>query len=313
MRIVLPPGLDERRSRGPDWNGWLDRVPRLYAQLLGEWRLSPAGSDLWHGACSLVAPVTTDGGQRAVLKLTFDGDEESRHEALALQHWHGSGAVGLLRADPRRRALLLEHLERRDLTTVGDLEACEVVAGLYAALHRPAPPQLARLTDSVSRWLDGLAASPRDIPIPPRYRAQALAIGRDLVGDPASVGTLVHGDLHFANVLAAPAGPPRDRGRWLVIDPKPMSADPHYELAPMLWHRHAELVGDVRGGIRRRFRVLVDHAGLDDERARAWVVVRTVLNAHWSVQDAQREGRVLSDEERRWITRCITVTKAVQD
>ena len=39
-----------------------------------------------------------------------------------------------------------------------------------------------------------------------------------------------------------------DRQPWLAIDPKPMSGDPHYELAPMLWNRFEELDGDVRNG-----------------------------------------------------------------
>ena len=98
-----------------------------------------------------------------------------------------------------------------------------------------------------------------------------------------------------------------------MIDPKPMSGDPHYELAPMLWNRYDELAGDVRDGLRRRFHALVDAAGLDEDRARDWVVVRMVLNANWSVQDAQRAGRPLDDEEREWITRCIAISKAVQD
>jgi streptomycin 6-kinase len=58
---------------------------------------------------------------------------------------------------------------------------------------------------------------------------------------------------------------------------------------------------------------LVDAAGLDEDRARDWVVVRMVLNAHWAVEDAQRAGRDLVPDERAWITRCITITKAVQD
>jgi streptomycin 6-kinase len=118
---------------------------------------------------------------------------------------------------------------------------------------------------------------------------------------------LVHGDLHYENVLAA------DREPWLAIDPKPMSGDPHYEPAPMLWNRMDELAGDVRNGLRRRFHTLVDVAGLEEERARDWVVVRMVLNAHWAVEDAQRGGRGLSAEEREWITRCIAIVKAVQD
>lgn len=311
--MVLPAALEARRELGLDWGDWLDRLPRLLDDLLVEWALVRDGDDLWHGGCSLVAPVITEDGTRAVLKLTFDCDRESLHEGLALQRWHGDGAVRLLRADPHLRALLLERLERSDLTEMWDLEACEVVAGLYRRLHLPAPPQLAALTDYVSQWLDDLSAQPRDIPIPPRYRDQARSIGRDLVQDPGSTGRMIHGDLHYENVLAAPAGLGVERGQWLVIDPKPMSGDPHYELAPMLWNRFDELTGDVRSGVRRRFQTLVDRAELDEDRARDWVVVRMVLNASWSVLDARRAGRDLTAEERAWITRCVAITKAVQD
>jgi len=313
MTIVLPEGLDEQRGLGPDWGRWLDELPRIFVDLLADWDLTRDGDDLWHGFCSLVAPVVTDSGDRAVLKISFDGDDESLHEALALQHWHGDGTVRLLRADPHRRAFLLERLERRDLTEVWDLEACEIVAGLYPKLHQPALPQLATITSYVAQWLDDLAGQPQDIPIPPRYREQALSLGRDLVADPASVGRIIHGDLHYENVLAAPPSLSPERGEWLVIDPKPMSGDPHYEPAPMLWNRYDELAGDVRDGLRRRFHTLVDHAGLEEDRARDWVIVRMVLNANWAVQDAQRVDRDLDAEERQWITRCVAITKAVQD
>ena len=177
MRIRLPRGLDEQRQLGPDWGRWLDRLPLLFVEMLDEWALTRDGDDLWHGFCSLVAPVISADGTRAVLKITFDGDRESLHEGLVLQRWHGDGAVRLLRADPHRRAVLLERLDRRDLTELSDLEACQIVAGLYPKLHQPALPQLATLTSHVSRWLDDLAAQPRDIPIPPRYRDQARVVG----------------------------------------------------------------------------------------------------------------------------------------
>jgi streptomycin 6-kinase len=307
VTIVLPAGLEKQRGLGPDWGVWLDGLPRAFAGLLDDWELTRDGDDLWHGFCSLVAPVRTAAGEQAVLKVSFDGDDESEHEALALQHWQGDGVVRLLRADPRRRALLLERLHRRDLSDLWDLEACEIVAGLYPRIHRPALPQLATVTSYVERWLDQLAAQPRDIPIPHRMREQALSLGRDLVADPASVGRIIHGDLHYFNVLAA------DREPWLVIDPKPMSGDPHYEPAPMLWNRWDEIADDVRTGLRRRFHTLVDAAGLDEDRARDWVVVRMVLNATWAVEDAQRMDRDLDPDERTWITRCIAITKAVQD
>jgi streptomycin 6-kinase len=313
VTIVLPAGLDQQRILGPDWGRWLDTLPRLLGDVLEDWDLRRDGDDLWHGFCSLVAPVLTADGTRAVVKISFDGDDESVHEALALQHWHGDGTVRLLRADPRRRAILLEHLDRRDLTAVGDLEACEIVAGLYRKVHVPALPQLATVTSYVAEWLRDLEDLPADAPIPRRFRDQALSLGRDLVADAGSTGRIIHGDLHYENVLAAPPDADPGRGEWLVIDPKPMSGDAHYEPAPMLWNRWDELAGDVRGGLRRRFHTIVDHAGLDEERARDWVVVRMVLNASWAVYDGLRVDRPLDAEEQEWITRCIAIGKAVQD
>lgn len=309
MPLPIPPGLDEQRRLGPAWVAWLDRLPRLAAEVVEEWRLVLDGAPM-HGYASLAQPVRTAGGRPAVLKVSFDGDEESVHEGIALQRWHGDGAVSLLRADPRRRALLLERLHTEDLGDLWDVEACEVVAGLYGRLHVPALPQLRTVTSYVEGWAAALARMPRNAPVPRRLVEQALALARDLVADDASTGTLVHGDLHYANVLAA------DREPWLAIDPKPMDGDPHYEPAPLLWNRWDELTAggqSVRDGVRRRFHTVVDAAGLDEDRARDWVVVRMVLNAHWSVQDAERAGRDLDADEREWITRCIAIAKAVQE
>jgi streptomycin 6-kinase len=244
-------------------------------------------------------PVVTRDGVRAVLKLHEDVEDESEFEHLALQHWHGDGTVLLLRADPRRWAMLLERLHTRDLTSVDDLEACEVVAGLYPRIHVPALPQLRTVTSYVERWTTDLEALPSDAPIPRRMREQCVALTRDLVADPASVGVIIHGDLHYENVLAA------DREPWLVIDPKPMSGDPHYEIAPMLWNRFDELGDNLRDGIRRRFHTIVDAAGLDEERARDWVVVRMIHNASWNVIDG--------DPDEEYLTMCFTIAKAVQD
>ena len=310
MPLPVPAGLLSQRELGEDWARWLDRLPRLAEDLVAEWRLTPSAAPL-HGYCSLVLPVTDADGTAGALKITFDGDEESRHEALALQHWGGRGAVRLLRADPRRRALLLAWLPGPDLADAWDVEACEVVGDLYGSLHIPALPQLARVESYVERWLADLDGLGRDAPVPRRYVGQALALGPALLAD-APAPVVVHGDLHYANVMADAAG------EWVAIDPKPMAGDPHYEPAPMLWNRMEELsgpgaVGSVRDGLRRRFHAVVDAGGLDEDRARDWVVVRMVLNAGWTVQDARRADRRLTGEEQEWITRCIAVTKAVQD
>jgi streptomycin 6-kinase len=103
--------------------------------------------------------VLTDEGHPAVLKVGTR-HPETEHEHLALQHWHGDGAVRLLRADPRRMALLLERLSTDDLTDVWDVEACEIVAGFYPRLHKPAPPQLMRLSSYVAEHVERLDRLP---------------------------------------------------------------------------------------------------------------------------------------------------------
>ncbi|MET0448876.1 MAG: aminoglycoside phosphotransferase family protein [Aeromicrobium sp.] len=292
----LPEAFVTHADRGDAWATWIDGLPRTVRDLLAEWDLELDGP-LMHGETALVVPVTTQ-DRRAVLKLGWP-HEEGRHEILGLQTWHGDGAVSLLRADPRRNAMLLERLHQQDLTTVPVLEACETVAGLYGRLHVPAPPQLVPLTRHVDEWTTALEGLRRDAPLPRRIVEHAVHLGRAFVTDAASTGKLVHTDLHYGNVLAA------DREPWLAIDPKPLSGDPHYEVAPLLWNRWPEVTatGDVRTAVRWRFHTVVDAAGLDEERARDWVIVREAHNAMWAIEDGDRDG----------LTAAIAIVKAVQD
>ena len=155
------------------------------------------------------------------------------------------------------------------------------------------------LSAYVESHLERLVGLPRDAPVPRRLVEQAVSLGRAFTQDPATDGCLLHTDLHYENVLAA------EREPWLVIDPKPLSGDPHYELAPLLWNRWDELAGDVRGGLRRRFHAVVDAAGFAEDRARDWVVVRMLINVLWELEGAAPDTD--------WVTRCITVVKSVQD
>lgn len=300
--LVVPAGLESRRVLGGPWPGWLDVLPRRYQELVAEWGLHPDGGPR-HGRAAVVVPVRDPDGRACVLKLAVP-DPATEHEALALQHWAGDGTVLMHRADPRRRAVLLERLGPTDLLGLDDVTACEVVAGCYPRLHRPAPPRLRPLPPLLARRGEELAALPRDAAVPRRLVEQAVSLGRDLVEDPGSVGTMVHTDLHDGNVLAA------EREPWLVIDPEPLSGDPCYELAPMVWHRWRPGDPAARTSARRRFHTLVDVSGLDEDRCRDWVVVRVLHEALRAVQEARRTGRAPDHDE---LTRCVSVAKAVQD
>jgi streptomycin 6-kinase len=256
---------------------------------LQRWDLRRDGEPT-HRPGSLVLPVRTSDAVPAVMKIGSP-DAESEHEHLALRRWGGEGAVRLLSADPPRRALLLERLRPQSLSMLPDVAACQIVAGLYRRLHVPALPQLRTLTSYLEDWTALFQALPRSAAIPHRLVEQAIVLSRELAADPASTGRVVHGNLHYQNVLAA------DREPWLAIAPRPANGDPHYEVAPMLWNRWDELSGQIRDGVRRRFYTLVDAAGFDEERARAWIVVRVVREA---TRDPAR------------LTKYVALAKAVQ-
>lgn len=304
----IPEDFRARADRDQKFAAFSDGLPALVQSLVEEWELTPDGEP-GHGSCALTMPVRTPDGTPTVLKVGFP-HEEAEHEALALQTWRGDGAAQLLRADPGRWALLLERLDAgRDLRSVGEIEACEVVAGLYSKLHVAALPRLRTLSTFVQRWTERLAALPVDVPVPRRLVEHAASLGHAFVEDPMTDAALIHGDLHYENVLAG------EREPWQVIDPKPMAGDPHYEVAPMLWNRWDEAVGtgDARGTVRRRFHTIVDAAGLDEERARDWVVVRAMHNALWALEGAASADVQLDADDREWITICVALAKAVQD
>ena len=58
-------------------------------------------------------------------------------------------------------------------------------------------------------------------------------------------------------------------------------------------------------GVRSTAAPVRDAAGLDEDRARDWVVVRMIHNAWWAVIDG--------DPDDDYLTMCFTVAKAVQD
>lgn len=291
-------------DRGPAWASWADRLPALASELLVEWELTQDGEPT-SGATAVVLPVRDAAGTRGVLKLSFV-EPDNAGEIEALKAWRGQGAVRVERADPHRGALHLERLHAADLTVLDPLDACTVVGRLYRRLHLPAIPRVPSASTLVNRWLDDLAALGRGVPAPPRFVAQALHAGRALASERPT--HLLHGDLHYGNVLAGRREP------WLVIDPLGFNGDPCYELAPMLWNRWDDLAasGDVGAALRERFYALTDAAELDERRCRDWVVVRSMIGVAREVADARAAGHPVTIARRDRITRLVTTAKAMQ-
>lgn len=262
---------------------------------MAQWDLILDGAPM-HGRAALVLPVLRRDGAAAVLKVTWP-HAEARDEHLALQRWSGNGAVRLLAANPGRWTMLLERLDSaRDLYDVPIDEACAVIGNLLGQLDCPALPQLSRLSADSAGLAKRFDSAPSALPR--RFVEQASALLADLVTDDAIDSRMVHTDLHYWNVLAA------ERQPWLAIDPKPLAADPAFAVTPALWNRWEEALasGDLRAHLRRRLSIICEQAGLDEERAKAWSIIREVQMSLWAIEDQDADG----------LTKTISIIKAMQ-
>ena len=151
----IPPGLAWWRHE-PGGAEWLDRLPRLVRERAEAWALEIGTPFEAH--ISWVAPVTRADGTQAVLKINFP-EPESEHEADALAHWDGLGAVRLLEHDAASRALLVERCEPgTQLWAVCDEdEANRIAASILRHLWRPPDDVGYRtLADEAARWAEEL-------------------------------------------------------------------------------------------------------------------------------------------------------------
>src|SRR4051812_41355994 len=163
---------------------------------------------------SYVAPA----GPEAVLKVASPEDDESDEEGEALELWNGDGAVRLLRRDRARKALLIERARPgADASELAEDEATAVAIEIGPRLWRPAAAPFRSIHDHVPRWLANAE----------RERgpgSQLIPLARKLYDELGRRDdTLIHGDFHHHNLL-------RHGDRFVAIDPKPMRAEPAYEL-----------------------------------------------------------------------------------
>jgi streptomycin 6-kinase len=227
-------------------------LARTAREVAAEWDLE-LGPPFALARYSYVAPA----GRGAVLKVTPGDDDESDEEGDALALWAGDGAAGLVRRDAGRRALLIERADPgTDLAELPEDQATAIAVDVGLRLWRPAAEPFRWIGDHVPRWLDNAETGPG---------RGLLAIARSLY-DRLDIGraTLVHGDFHHHNILAAGS-------RFVAIDPKPMLGEPEYDVASFLWN---PLSYRMRLDVTERRLAAFSAAGLDEARMRAWAVIR---------------------------------------
>jgi streptomycin 6-kinase len=209
---------------------------------------------------SYVAPAGT-----AVLKVPWEGDDESLHEPDALELWNGDGAVRLL--DRCGRAILEERaIPGTDLAAMPDAAGTAIAVHLARRLWRPACDPFRPVVPAVREWI---AHAGRD-------GSELASLARELL---AEIGEsrewIVHGDFHHHNILA-------HGDHYVAIDPKPYAADREYDVPSFLWNPIGNQLDDP-DQLEDRIAAFVA-IGLDEFRIRAWTVIR---GAYLRPSDAQ--------------------------
>ena len=176
-----------------------------------------------------------------VLKIQWP-HRESEHEAEALEHWEGDGAVRLLARDDERHALLLERCRPGTYLRVRP-EALDVLVELLPRLWKPAGPRSGRWrtrprggsSTMPDEWENAGRPFEEDWSTRRSHSLEELAVTQ-------GEQVLVHQDLHADNVLAA------EREPWLVIDPKPLVGEREFGVAPD--HSRPRARSQQAGGLR---------------------------------------------------------------
>jgi len=271
----LPSGIEWMHDDDAG-KAWLEGLQARVDHCTGRWRLK-LGPPFEYSYVSVVFPASTEDGAQVVLKLQFP-HRESEHEAEALSHWDGRGAVRLLEHDPVRNALLLERcLPGLPLSSIRQPEAIDALAELLPRLWKPAGEPFGSLESEAHHWEQGLLDQGSAGGPVPEDLMQATLEALNILAGSQGEQVLLHQDLHGGNVLSA------EREPWLVIDPKPLTGEREFGLAPIV--RSSEL-GDKPQDVIYRLDTLTDRLGLDRERARLWAIAQTVA---WSSGDHGKE------------------------
>ncbi|MGW5723074.1 aminoglycoside phosphotransferase family protein [Amycolatopsis sp. NPDC003865] len=248
---------------------WCDTLPDLVARLSARWNLDVREARPGNTGRTLLC--AGPGGDLRVLKLTPD-PEVAQLEFAGLSAWAGcSRVVQVLDADLDANAILLEGLVPGTQLD-GDVPWAEI-GEMLDQLHSVEPrAEFRRLAEGIEFIFTLSERRRRETAAAAHMSAEILDKGRRRALDLAAGGpvTLIHGDLHPANVLDAGPG----RGA-VAIDPRPGIGDPALDAVDFVYVPMAH-GGTIDDGIA----ALAPHVtGFDADRVRAWCVAMAPLIA----------------------------------
>jgi streptomycin 6-kinase len=234
--------LDPARARlvrrfGEDVNEWVDQLPARVADLAERWHLEEVGEPYPTGNSSIA--IRCGAG---VLKLSPQVEFLAEQVEIMQLFVHSRRVPMVFSAEPG--AVLMETIEPG--TFVTEAPPAEEFAELLNDLHSAGDPAGAarELLDYTEEIFERFEKRGVDIGSPRKLRDELVA------SQPETV--LLHGDLHFHNIIQGA------RGRLMAIDPKACAGERAFDTM------------DYAVAAPGRVKDLAKAADLDVERVEAW-------------------------------------------
>ncbi|MFD1675205.1 aminoglycoside phosphotransferase family protein [Alicyclobacillus fodiniaquatilis] len=269
-----------RELYGQAGEDWLQALPQVLDQCQRRFGIrfeGPFENLSWN----LILKAKLNDETPVVFKLAVLKEEVSK-ELRVLRAHAAHGAIRVIEADENLGALVLERAEPgTPLSTIeNDDLATEIFTDVFRRLHG-APvnhdlyPSIKEHFKAIKRYYDRSGALQG--PLPTYWVKRAMQTLQHL-NSTTKEPVLLHGDLHHDNILR------QGIGNWVVIDPKGIVGDPHFDAIQFLLN-YEDRGSDVDTLLYRRIVIISKHLDLDPHRIAMWGVARGILEACWILEN----------------------------
>ncbi|MGI8555150.1 MAG: aminoglycoside phosphotransferase family protein [Pyrinomonadaceae bacterium] len=286
MREKYTKNLPEKFTRnilelhGANGKKWLADLPAIVAEISGKWslKIEKAFSNL---TFNYVAACADETGAKCVLKIGAAKDSSIKYESRALEAFAGKGAVKLLKFDRKLYAMLLERAVPGK--TLGEACGGDFFKAFQIALELmkklPRQPIDKNKFINLETWKDDLSRA-----VKAGFEPEKVGKARKFfaeMSEPFERKILLHGDIHFDNILTARREP------FLLIDPKGVVGEIGYEVAVFLvdltgW---TEDLPNQKEILEAALKSFSDAFAVSIKDLRKWCFAFAVLSSWWVTED----------------------------
>ena len=267
---------------------WLNNLPQTIKILKEEWQLTniqPVENITWNYVAKAISKIHG----LVVLKISCD-EKLNSDEVKALKHFNNYGIVKLIAHNAQYHAMLLYQAQLGESLFSINYNQIHVIIKNYSDIVL----QLASATqhnysnfNHISHWLKAFYKIDKH-KLPHGLIDKAIYLKNKLLAS-RSKEFILHGDLHNDNIIS-------DNNKWVAIDPKGIIGEVEFEVACFNFIKETEIKNklDIPQLFQERSELIAKELNLNHQKLKDWVLVRTVLNACWTINDNEKVNTFLN-------------------